>query len=114
MKFLPNLIPQGFHIIDGIGPAVLSVKNAETILVFSRQPMTEMVVADSDISVLGKEKHERIVTGDMLGYPMRNLNNGFRRFVGRADARKYFVFPVGGRKVKVPDFRHGNFSSPVL
>jgi hypothetical protein len=45
---------------------------------------------------------------------MRNLNNGFRWFVGRADARKYFVFPVGGRKVKVPDFRHGNFSSPVL
>ena len=29
MKFLPNLIPQGFHIIDGISPAVLSVKTAQ-------------------------------------------------------------------------------------
>ena len=55
-----------------------------------------------------------IVPGNMLGYPMRNLNNSFRRFVGCADARKNFVFPVGGREIKVPDFRHGNFSSPVL
>ena len=47
-------------------------------------------------------------------YTVCDLDDCFRRRVRGADARKNLVFSVGGREIKVPEFRHGNFSSPVI
>lgn len=81
-----------FLITHDIIPAVIIRKKAGLLLAFDALAVTEVVGANGDDAVIGKEAHEFIITVDILGNTMDDLHDGSRLCVRNAHAGVDLVF----------------------